>query len=158
MTRSYFPRFRDYRGGTDADHVPVIPGNAYPSDTSSPDEFPLDLAAHGDADMGQPHSASSPRLEMGDVLQSRVKPHNSRPNKQHSLDQVRTNERDCPMKTLIEKDSPLIPLLFIAAIFLIFLGGGLGLAYMGGVFTGKNEVIANDKRIAAEADLTSPAR
>lgn len=54
MTRSYFPRFRDYRGGTDADHVPVIPGNAYPPDTSSHDEFPLDLAAHGDADMGQP--------------------------------------------------------------------------------------------------------
>lgn len=62
------------------------------------------------------------------------------------------------MKTLIEKDSPLIPLLFIAATCVILLGGGLGLAYMGGVFTGKNEVIANDKRIAAEAALSTPAR
>jgi hypothetical protein len=62
------------------------------------------------------------------------------------------------MKTLIEKDSPLMPLLFLAIIFLIFLGGAFGLAYMGGVFTGKNEVIANDKRIAAEATLPTPAR
>jgi len=52
------------------------------------------------------------------------------------------------MTTIIEKDSPLMPLLFLAVIFLILLGGGLGLAYMGGVFTGKNEVIENDKRIA----------
>jgi ABC-type transporter Mla subunit MlaD len=52
------------------------------------------------------------------------------------------------MKTIIEKDSPLMPLLFLAVIFLLLLGGGLGLAYIGGVFTGKNEVIANDKRIA----------
>jgi len=62
------------------------------------------------------------------------------------------------METLIEKDSPLMPLLFLAVVFLILLGGGLGLAYMGGVFTGKDEVIANDKRIAAEAALTTPAR
>jgi hypothetical protein len=52
------------------------------------------------------------------------------------------------MTTIIEKDSPLMPLLLLAAIFLILLGGALGLAYIGGVFTGKNEVIENDKRIA----------
>jgi hypothetical protein len=52
------------------------------------------------------------------------------------------------MTTLIEKDSPLIPLLVLAMAFLILLGGGLGLAYAGGVFTGKNEVAENDKRIA----------
>ncbi len=62
------------------------------------------------------------------------------------------------MTTLIEKDSPLVPLLALAVVFLIFLGGVLGLACMVGVFTGKNEVIANDKRIAAEASLPNPAR
>ena len=62
------------------------------------------------------------------------------------------------MTTIIEKDSPLVPLLVLAVVFLILLGGGLGLAYMGGVFTGKNEVIENDKRIAAKASLTTPAR
>lgn len=62
------------------------------------------------------------------------------------------------MTTLIEKDSPLIPLLFLAVVVLILLGGGLSLAYVGGVFTGKNEVLANDKRIAAEASPTTPAR
>jgi hypothetical protein len=53
------------------------------------------------------------------------------------------------MTTIIEKDSPLIPLLFLAFIVLLLLGGGLGLAYIGGVFTGKNEVIENDTRIAS---------
>ena len=62
------------------------------------------------------------------------------------------------MTTIIEKDSPLVPLLVIAAVFLILLGDILGMAYMGGVFTGKNEVIANDKRIANEASLITPAR
>jgi hypothetical protein len=62
------------------------------------------------------------------------------------------------MTTIIEKDSPLVPLLVLAVVFLILLGGGLGLAYVGGVFTGKNEVIANDKRIANEASLIAPAR
>jgi len=55
------------------------------------------------------------------------------------------------MTALIEKDSPMIPLLILAGIFLIFLGGGLGLAYVGGVFTGKNEVTENDNRIAHRA-------
>jgi hypothetical protein len=62
------------------------------------------------------------------------------------------------MKTLIEKDSPLMPLLFLAVLFLIFLAGALGLAYLGGVFTGKNDVIANDQRIAAEAALRTSVR
>ena len=62
------------------------------------------------------------------------------------------------MTTIIEKDSPIVPLLVLAVVFLIFVGGVLGLAYMGGVFTGKNAVIANDKRIAAEAFLPTPAR
>ncbi len=59
------------------------------------------------------------------------------------------------MKTLIEKDSPIPALLLLAFIFVFFLGGGLGLAYMGGFFTGKNEVIANDKRITDQAHLKS---
>jgi hypothetical protein len=59
------------------------------------------------------------------------------------------------MTTIIEKDSPLMPLLFLAVMFLLLLTGGLGLAYMGGVFTGKNEVIANDKRIASLAHSAS---
>jgi len=62
------------------------------------------------------------------------------------------------MKTIIEKDSPIVPLLVLAVAFLIFLGGGLGLAYMGGVFTGKNEVIANDKRIEAQSSQNIPAQ
>jgi hypothetical protein len=62
------------------------------------------------------------------------------------------------METLIEKDSPLRPLLTIAAILLTLLGGALGLAYVGGVFTGKDEVIANDNRIAHQNSLSAPAR
>jgi len=59
------------------------------------------------------------------------------------------------MTTLIEKDSPLIPLLVLAMVFLILLGGGLGLAYAGGVFAGKNQVAENDKRIANQTLLNS---
>ena len=55
------------------------------------------------------------------------------------------------MPTTIEKDSPLIPLLVLAFIGLTFVAGILGLAYLGGAFTGKNDVIANDKRIANQA-------
>jgi hypothetical protein len=61
------------------------------------------------------------------------------------------------MKTVIEKDSPLIPLLFLAFVLLIFLSGGVGLAYLGGVFTGKDEVIANDKRIENQSSMLKPA-
>jgi len=59
------------------------------------------------------------------------------------------------MTTIIEKDSPMMPILVLAVIFLLFLGGGLGLAYMGGVFTGKNEVIENDQRITKQNLLKS---
>ncbi len=59
------------------------------------------------------------------------------------------------MTTIIEKDSPLVPLLVLAVVFLILLGGGIGLAYLGGVFTGKNEVVKNDKRIESLALLKS---
>jgi hypothetical protein len=69
------------------------------------------------------------------------------------------------MTNLVEKDSPFVPLLILAVVFLILLGGGLGLAYVGGVFTGKNEVIANDKRIvnlalvkSAPATTPEPAK
>jgi hypothetical protein len=48
---------------------------------------------------------------------------------------------------------PLIPLLVLAVVFLILLGGGLGLAYTDGVFTGKDAVAENDKRIANQALL-----
>jgi hypothetical protein len=60
------------------------------------------------------------------------------------------------MKTIIERDSVLISLLFVAVVLLIFLGVGLELAYLGGVFTGKDEVIANDKRIESRASLIKP--
>jgi hypothetical protein len=60
------------------------------------------------------------------------------------------------MKTIIEKDSPVIPLLFFAVVFLILLGGGVVLAYLGGVFTGKDEGIANDKRIENQASMIKP--
>jgi hypothetical protein len=53
MTRFCFFRDRDYRGGTDADHVPVIPGNDFPPDASRQDESPLDRPEPCDADMGQ---------------------------------------------------------------------------------------------------------
>jgi hypothetical protein len=53
VSRSRFHRDRDYRGGTDADHVPVIPGDDFPPDAGHPDESPLDHPAPDDADMGQ---------------------------------------------------------------------------------------------------------
>lgn len=60
------------------------------------------------------------------------------------------------MATITEKDAIGTTLLIISAvIFLIFLGGGFGLAYMGGVFTGKNEVIENDQRITNQNLLKS---
>jgi serine acetyltransferase len=59
------------------------------------------------------------------------------------------------METLIEKDSPRIPLLVLTAIFFLIIGSGIALAYMGGVFTGKDAVIANDLRIKNQARLQS---
>ena len=59
------------------------------------------------------------------------------------------------METLIEKDSPRIPLLVLTAIFFLIIGSGIALAYMGGVFTGKDAVIANDLRIKNQARVQS---
>jgi hypothetical protein len=62
------------------------------------------------------------------------------------------------MKTIIEEDSPVPALLLLGGIFLLFIGGGLGLAYVGGVFIGKNEVAKNDQRIANQAShISSPS-
>ena len=46
----YFPHDPDYDGGTDADHVPVIPGNGIPSDASHSDESPSPYPALGETD------------------------------------------------------------------------------------------------------------
>jgi hypothetical protein len=59
------------------------------------------------------------------------------------------------METIIEKDSPQFPLLVLTAIFLVIFGSGLALAYVGGVFTGKDAVMANDLRIRNQARLQS---
>ncbi len=61
------------------------------------------------------------------------------------------------MKTNTERNSLLTPLLFVAVVLLILCGIGLELAYLGGVFTGKNQVMANDKRIESQAALIKPA-
>lgn len=60
------------------------------------------------------------------------------------------------MTTDIEKDSPAVPLIIAGVLLLILAGGGLGLAYIGGVFTGKDAVIENDKRISHGAATTQP--
>jgi len=53
VSRSRFQRDRDYRGGTDTDHVPVIPGDDFPPDTCHREDPPLPHPAPDDADMGQ---------------------------------------------------------------------------------------------------------
>jgi hypothetical protein len=64
--------------------------------------------------------------------------------------------KNAPIEPTIEKDSPIIPLLLLAGAGLILLGGGIGLAYLGGVFTGKDAVIANDKRITEQSSVANP--
>lgn len=59
------------------------------------------------------------------------------------------------METVVEKDSPVTALVILGGILLFFVGGGLGLAYVGGVFTGKDAVAENDKRIANQALVKS---
>jgi len=59
------------------------------------------------------------------------------------------------METVVEKDSPVTVLVILGGILLFFVGGGLGLAYVGGVFTGKDAVAENDKRIANQALVKS---
>jgi hypothetical protein len=72
--------------------------------------------------------------------------------------QVKTNRSDLPEANLIEKDSPAMALILLTVIFSIILAGLAGLAYLGGVFTGRDAVLANDKRITEEAhqDSSSP--
>ena len=60
------------------------------------------------------------------------------------------------MNDTIEKDSPLVPIVLMVLVLVIILGGALGLAYMGGVFTGKSAVIANDQRIENQASQKLP--
>ncbi len=62
------------------------------------------------------------------------------------------------MDPIIEEDSPATMVVVLAIVFLIFVALALGLAWMGGVFTGKNEVLANDKRILQQHSLTVPSR
>jgi hypothetical protein len=57
------------------------------------------------------------------------------------------------MATIIEEDSPVATIILLSVVLFILLGGGLVLAYMGGVFTGKTEVAANDKKIANQTTL-----
>ncbi len=61
------------------------------------------------------------------------------------------------MKSIFKRDSLPITLIFVGTVLLIFFGLVLELAYLGGVFTGKDEVIANDKRIENQASVTKPA-
>ena len=61
-----------------------------------------------------------------------------------------------PMTTLIEKDSPVSVFLILGVLFLVGVLGVLGVAYLGGVFTTKDDVIRNDKRIAAQALQNAP--
>ena len=72
-----------------------------------------------------------------------------------SVYQIGINHRNRTMTIIIEKYSRIVPLLVLTVVFVFFLGSGLGLAYLGGVFTGKNEVIANDKRLENLAFLKS---
>ena len=53
MTASSLPSGQNNRWGTDADHVPVIPGNHFPSDSSRQKECPLQNPAPDEVDMGQ---------------------------------------------------------------------------------------------------------
>ena len=72
------------------------------------------------------------------------------------VDQAKINDRYRTMTTTIEKDSPLVPIVLMALVLMIFIGGALSLAYMGGVFTGKSAVMANDQRIENEASQKPP--
>lgn len=62
------------------------------------------------------------------------------------------------MKTVIEEDSPAVPLILLAVMFGVLLGAGLGLAYMGGLFTTKEVADTDPKRVPPQAALIVPAR
>jgi len=51
------------------------------------------------------------------------------------------------MATIIEKDSPTSALLLIVVGILLFIGGGVGVAYMSGVFPPSTSVIENNKTV-----------
>lgn len=57
----------------------------------------------------------------------------------------------------IEEDSPVTPLLLLAAMVFILIGSGLGMAYMGGIFGGKKETVASDKQVGPPTALIVPA-
>ena len=83
-------------------------------------------------------------------------PHTFRVRLPHRLDRAKINDRNRTMTTIIEKDSPLVPIVLMMLVLVIFLGGALSLAYMGGVFTGRSAVIANDQRIENQASQKLP--
>jgi hypothetical protein len=60
------------------------------------------------------------------------------------------------METIVEKDSPVLVLAVLGGIFVLFVSSIVGLAYLGGVFTGEDAVAENDKRIANQAHFNSP--
>jgi hypothetical protein len=66
-------------------------------------------------------------------------------------------DRETVMKSLVKSDSLRIPLIFLAIVLLIVFSLVLELAYLGGVFTGRDAVIANDKRIENQASSAKPA-
>jgi hypothetical protein len=58
--------------------------------------------------------------------------------------------------TTIEKHPIVLTLILLFAALLTILAGALALAYAGGVFTGKSEVMANDQRILLEKAQARP--
>jgi hypothetical protein len=62
------------------------------------------------------------------------------------------------MQTVIEEDSAAVPLILLAVMFGVLLGAGLGLAYMGGLFTTKKVADADHKRVPPQTALIVPAR
>jgi hypothetical protein len=48
---AYFPHACDYQGGTDADHIPVIPGNNFVPDASHSGESSLQYPKPDDVNM-----------------------------------------------------------------------------------------------------------
>jgi hypothetical protein len=49
--------------GTDADHLPMIPGNDFAPGSSNTEESPIQHPASGNMDMGQAQSANSWNLD-----------------------------------------------------------------------------------------------
>ncbi len=62
------------------------------------------------------------------------------------------------MKTVIEEDSPVVPLILLAVMVAVLLGAGLGLAYLGGLFTKQKVADVDPKKAPPQAALIVPAR